>query len=375
MKMKYLMLLLLLPIANAAFYSDVTISAMHGYADLESGFAEANFTLSSAKPAAFTSSLLNMPGAVTNETGIITMQGTKEISIRFAAAASGNGLLRYAYNPQLLFNGMRNGNKIRSYSLKIIMPSGVDKLVSISEQSVESYENGRKALYWQKSDIYPEQISISWSSVAANISVQRVIPDKIEGEFDITTTITNSGNDLQNISMQDSYLSTQFEPADNESQVVIEGNNIRVVWKKEIALLRSGETKSFSYRLRALNTTGIYVFEPTRVTVNGALVAVSEKQERSNPLYFEPTVPIRRINETAAGEAGQSLAGATAGAAELEPMLPGGFQPAAPEERPEWLPGSISNDVRNILIAAVLFGVAIAYLYYHTKKRRARASQ
>jgi hypothetical protein len=186
--------------------------------------------------------------------------------------------------PTLLFNGSPNSKPAASIMIKALLPEGVNGLAWAShEPDEESFESGRKHYSWKYVDVYPTPLTLKWSTLVVDLSLEKSAspieitqPDQV---INIEITLKNNGDtELSDIHLVDQYPVSHF--ADIEPLTESGTRENILFWQKTIDSLSPGETISLNYSVTYIApVTQDYELDlkPTVVTVGGNLVSVSNK--------------------------------------------------------------------------------------------------
>jgi hypothetical protein len=186
--------------------------------------------------------------------------------------------------PTLLFNGSPNSKPAASIMIEASLPEGVNGLAWAShEPDEESLESGRRHYSWTYYDLYPTPLTLKWSTLEVDLSLEKSAspleitqPDQV---IDIEITLKNNGDtELSDIQLVDQYSASHFAEIEPSTESAT-GENM-LFWQKTIGSLSPGETVSLHYSVTYIAPIAQdYELDlrPTVVTVGGNLVSVSDK--------------------------------------------------------------------------------------------------
>ncbi|MAE42331.1 hypothetical protein CMO93_01055 [Candidatus Woesearchaeota archaeon] len=208
-----------------------------------------------------------------NGDAIVTVSYTEQLNEEDFKTAS--------FNPNVYFNGNLNTKRINSTSINLDIPY---KIISASNIPIEIVYGKRNNYLWKSNDVYASRLSFSWNTQDIDLLIKREYPNMdefLEGAFTLTTTLTNKGNPIDNMVLVTSFMPSDFEVISpkKDFETIIDGNDVRVEWKKEIPYFDSGETLQFEYKLKINDAAASVVLRPLNAYVDGSLVAVTNKLE------------------------------------------------------------------------------------------------
>ena len=222
----------------------------------------------------------------TNLTNPIAFEAgqTKELTLLYSIELSSGDFQRIQFAPLLFFNDMASAHRIKSYRVELVLPQGVDRLVSSSLACDSStIRDGRRVFTWAKGNIYPVTLDVCWTTLDVNIAVvKKATPSSLTsaGEIvEVEITVQNKGHsEVRDITLIDSFFPGAFqavEPLDDFKLVQPEMSDPRLYWQKDIDKLEAGESRTYTY---SVNVTALGLetrLDPVSVLVNGTPVAVS----------------------------------------------------------------------------------------------------
>jgi len=201
----------------------------------------------------------------------------KEVHITYTQDIKGTTLKSIDVNPILLFDGMRNSKRVSLYNLKLLVPSGINKLITSSIEYDSTSSANRTSYYWNKKNVYPTSLNVKWSTIDADISIKKsVLTDiiKTDGVMIVEVLVENKGNkDARDVVLSDTILLSDFEPIEPKEDFVYE-DAIVATWKKEIDILKAGERKTFTYQIK-LKNPAVSTLKPIIAIIDGSLIGVS----------------------------------------------------------------------------------------------------
>lgn len=182
----------------------------------------------------------------------------------------------------LLFDGKPNAKPVGSVLIKVLLPSGINKIVTANKEfKEEGLENGRKFYLWAGNDIYPTTLCLKWSTLKIDLeTIKDVDPKEItepNQAINVKIEIKNRGDStVKNIILSDQYILSNFEAIQPLAEFKKEDGML--LWAKKIDSLKAGESKTFSYSLkyRGFNSqTYEFDLKPVTVSIDGNLISVS----------------------------------------------------------------------------------------------------
>jgi uncharacterized repeat protein (TIGR01451 family) len=214
----------------------------------------------------------------------------KMITLGYVTTVGGNTTKVFSFNPTLTFNGKANSKRVRSFSVGILLPDGIKKIIGANKEycSKEIGGKGRVLYKWVNNDIYLTTLTVRWSVLDIDLSVEKkASPQKITAPNQTITVeiaLENMGDkEVNNIILTDDYVPSDFEavePLEEFTIPKVNASDPRLFWIKRIGKLQPGEIRAISYSVRYIgDVSQIYDFDlkPSTVIVNGHLVAVSNE--------------------------------------------------------------------------------------------------
>lgn len=208
----------------------------------------------------------------------------RKLTLLYSMELSPGEFQRIQFAPMLLFDDMANAQRIKHYRVQLILPEGVNRIISSSlPYDGSAIQEGRLSVTWDKEDVYPSALDVSWTTLDVDIAaVKKATPSTLTsaGEIvEVEITVQNEGdNEVRDITLSDSFFPGAFEavePLDEFELVEPEMSDPHLYWKKEIDSLKSGETKTYVYSVR-VKTLGLETrLGALSILVNGIPVAVS----------------------------------------------------------------------------------------------------
>ena len=208
----------------------------------------------------------------------------KSVTATFKLDITGEITKTLFLDPTLLFNGSPSSEPASSIMIKALLPEGVNGLAWAShEPDEESVESGRRLYTWTYYDLYPTPLTLKWSTLLVDLSLEKSAspleitePDQV---INIEITLTNNGDtEVSDIQLVDQYSASLFAEIEPSTESATQENML--FWQKTIGSLSPGETVSLHYSVTYIaSVTQDYEFDltPTVVTVGGHLVSVSDK--------------------------------------------------------------------------------------------------
>ena len=281
--------------AQVSFYTgDVVISSLDASIDIqEKANVNLNYVLKNEGDAECEVSLtFFLPEAVVLMDGkefsnpVIFKPGeSKTFSLSYEKEIAGEKLKVFTFDSFILFDDMPNSRRVSSYSVKVMLPEGINRLVTSNKKyDLKTLENGRVTYLWSKKNIYPTSLMIKWSIIDVDLAVEKTAtpneitaPDQIAN---IKITIENKGNkEVKNITLMDNFFPADIEAVSPLEEFTMQGGpeeEPRLIWCKKIDSLMPKEIKNYQYSIkikRLFNTT----LDPLTVIVEGSLVSISNE--------------------------------------------------------------------------------------------------
>ncbi len=211
----------------------------------------------------------------------ITLQPGKEKTIQatYDIEITGEDYKTLKFNPVILFNGMYHSKTTGNYYVKLVLPEGVEEIVSSSKEHDNITEDG--AYIWNKKDIHPTALNVRWSELDADIEVTRTAtPTTITWtppEIQITATIKNNGvEEIKDITLEDSFTHGIFKGVSPIKEFEYFDGGRVLQWEKKIKSLKPGEEKTLQYTVKIEKGMNIKL-NSLRVMVDDSLVAITDE--------------------------------------------------------------------------------------------------
>ncbi|MFP3879335.1 MAG: hypothetical protein ACLFVA_00035 [Dehalococcoidia bacterium] len=211
---------------------------------------------------------------------------TRQLSLSYSLGLQTAESQGIVFAPVLFFDGMANSNRVDSYSVRLILPEGIRKIIYSSLPYTGTAEqSGRALIIWEKSDLYPTPLAISWTTLDVDIAtVKNTVPETLSSPGEVVTvevTVQNKGSDeVGDITLIDSFFPGAFEavePLSEFSLIQEENSDPRLYWQKEIDSLGPGETAVCSYSVK-VKVLGLETrLDPAVVLIDGTSVSVSNE--------------------------------------------------------------------------------------------------
>ncbi len=208
----------------------------------------------------------------------------RAINVAFNLKNAGETTKTLSIDPAMLFDGKPHAEPAGTVLIEALLPEGVNALAWASQEPDEESMDGGRALYtWKAAGLYPTSLTLKWSTLGIDLSIEKSAnPKEITEQDQIITiqlTLNNNGDTaLENIYLVDQYVLSDFEMVE---PLVESGTRENILyWEKHISSLGPGEKTTASYSVKYIATIPqIYEFDlnPTVVTVDGHLVSVSNK--------------------------------------------------------------------------------------------------
>jgi hypothetical protein len=212
------------------------------------------------------------------------------ISLSYVDEISEEATRSFSFSPGLTFNEMPNGHRVRRYAVGILLPEGVNKIIGSNKpySAMKLTDQGRAYYTWDFTDVYATSLSILWSTLGVDLSVEKsVSPERITSPdqvLQVEVTVQNQGSEAaSNITLTDDYVPSDFEavePLDNFNLTDLEQSDPRLFWSHTIDVLQPGDTQTFRYAVRFVGDTSTihdFMLSATRVTVDDQFVGVSNQ--------------------------------------------------------------------------------------------------
>jgi hypothetical protein len=217
----------------------------------------------------------------------INPEGEKTVKVTYEFDLGDEDTQGLKYSPKPTFDDKLYSEKVNHY-LKVIAPYYLNGFTSVSrDYTSSSKENGKNIFIWDE-HAYLKPLVLKWNTLNFDISVTREIPNILDDVFEVKITITNNGNkDIENLMLEENFMRSHFEGVYPKEEFKLEsyGIDTRLYWRKIIPLLKSGETKTVSYKLKPLKLTEQNIFNPLLVKYNNIIIASTEKQ-----IYYDDDV-------------------------------------------------------------------------------------
>jgi len=208
---------------------------------------------------------------------------TKTLSLSYSMEVGTEDYKVIVFNAVLLFNGKSNSQTISNYQVKAILPDGINRLAHSNRPYETSSEDGRVAVMWTQSNVYPIPLSFSWSTMDINLAATKeatpsaiTVPDEV---VSIEVMIQNNGDEeVRDIELYDDFFPTLFEavePLEEFSLVYPENSDPHLYWKKEVDSLQPGENKVYTYSIKVKALSPETRLNPLTILVDGTPVAAS----------------------------------------------------------------------------------------------------
>jgi len=280
--------------AQVSFYTgDVVISSLDASIDIqEKANVNLNYVLKNEGAAECEVSLtfpseatVLMDGKEFSNPVIFKPGESKTFSLSYEKEVKGEKLRVFTFDPFILFDDMPNSKRVRSYSVKVMLPEGINRLVTSNKKyDLKTLENGRATYLWSKKNIYLTSLMIKWSIIDVDLAVEKTVtpneitaPDQI---VNIKITIENKGNkEVKSITLMDNFFPADIEAVSPLEEFTMQGGpeeEPRLIWCKKVESLMPKEIKNYQYSIkikRLFNTT----LDPLTVIVEGSLVSVSNE--------------------------------------------------------------------------------------------------
>lgn len=245
---------------------------------------------------------------------VMDIDGSATLNVTARLSPEGDVTRSLTVNPDLNLDGGAYAEKIPSHTLDLFTPYPITQ----SSKEPGFKDEGTSNRYtWSFSDVYSTSVSFSWNEQDIDVEVVREVPEFILGGFTVTTTVTNNGGVLEDVLLITSFRPSDFIPRSNQEEFseVVTGNDIRTEWRKPIASLGAGESRTFTYDLEINDKERLVVLRPVSVYVSDSFVYESERLELIEELQDELSelnesqeekVLLEGAPENAGGEEGQA---------------------------------------------------------------------
>jgi hypothetical protein len=212
------------------------------------------------------------------------------ISLNYVSEISEEATRAFNFSPELTFNDMPNGHRVRRFAVGILLPQGISSIIGSNKpySAMALTDQGRAYYTWDLTDVYATRLSILWSTLGVDLSVEKsVSPEEITSPdqvLQVEVTVQNQGSDaVNNITLTDDYVPSEFEavePLDDFNLTDLEQSDPRLFWSHTIEVLQPGDTQTFRYSVRFIGDTSSihdFMLSATRVTVDDQFVGVSNQ--------------------------------------------------------------------------------------------------
>ncbi|UCG83586.1 MAG: hypothetical protein JSW38_01850 [Dehalococcoidia bacterium] len=232
----------------------------------------------------YSTALFQIDGETLENPVVFNPGDRKSVTATFKLDITGETTRTLYLVPDLLFDGSPNSEPAAVIMIKALLPEGVNGLAWAShEPDEESLESGRKRYSWTYFDVYPTPLTLKWSTLGVDLSLEKSAspvevtqPDQV---ISIEITLKNNGDmELVDIQLVDQYSASHFAEIEPSTESGTRENIL--FWQKTIDSLSPGETMSLHYSVTYIAPiTQDYELDlkPTVVTVGGNLVLVSNK--------------------------------------------------------------------------------------------------
>lgn len=226
---------------------------------------------------------VEIDGVMTGSKFSVSLDGEKAVNVSYAIPLDSSESKSLIYNPSFTLDGLFYPSEVK-HSINVKMPRETNGFARVSRNYVSSqFQFGKNVFVWNEQR-YLLPLVLEWNTLNLHISVLREIPKEIDGEFEIKLTISNYGTaDAENLVIEDNFMPDMFEPVSPEIETIVSEQDTRLVWRKEIPVLKPEESLSFSYKLKADKGISQLAFNPLVVTSNGILILSTERTEYINP--------------------------------------------------------------------------------------------
>lgn len=208
---------------------------------------------------------------------------TKELSLSYSIEVGTEDYKVIIFNAVLLFNDKSNSQTISNYHVKAILPSGINRLADSNMPYETTSEDGRLAVIWTESNIYPIPLSFSWSTMDIDITATKeATPSTISSPNEVVSievTIQNNGDEeVRDIELYDDFFPTLFEavePLEEFNLVYPEDSDPHLYWTKKVDSLQPGESRVYTYSIKVKVLSPETTLNPLTILVNETPVAAS----------------------------------------------------------------------------------------------------
>jgi len=208
---------------------------------------------------------------------------TKTISFSYTMEVGTGDYKVIVFNAVLLFNSKSNPQTISNYQVKAILPEGINRLTDSNRPYEISPEDGRVAVIWTESNVYPIPVSFGWSTMDVNLAATKeATPSTItalDEVVSIKVTIQNNGDEeVRDIELYDDFFPTLFEavePLEEFNMVYPEDSDPHLYWTKKVDSLQPGENKVCTYSIKVKVLSPETRLNSLTILVNGTPVAAS----------------------------------------------------------------------------------------------------
>lgn len=213
---------------------------------------------------------------------------TKQMNLTCNVNITGETTKMLLLDSTMLFDGKPNSEPAGVSLIKVLLPDEINGLTWANQEPYQDgFEDGRRFYSWSGVDIYPTALSLKWSTLQVQLSVEKSArPQEITtpGQIvDVEITVQNKGDTAVNrIGLADEYSAFDFEAV--EPLWEFGRQEVWLFWMRNVDSLEPGATRTFAYSVKYIGfSSQDYDFDlkPCVVTVDGHLVVVSNKVRMS----------------------------------------------------------------------------------------------
>ena len=213
---------------------------------------------------------------------------TKPINLTYNLNITGETTKMLLLDSTMLFDGKPNSEPAGVSLIKVLLPEEINGLAwANQEPDQDGFEDGRRFYSWSGVDIYPTALSLKWSTLQVELSVEKSVkPQEITtpGQIiNVEITIHNKGDTVANrIGLADEYSAFDFEAV--EPLWEFGRQEAWLFWMRNINSLEPGGVMTLAYSVKYIGfSSQNYDFDlkPCVVTVDGHLMVVSNKVRMS----------------------------------------------------------------------------------------------
>ena len=180
-----------------------------------------------------------------------------------------------------LIDGKLPDKGISNINIEILLPNNSPGLIRSSKELVRRMRDGKPVYYLTENNRHLGRLNLVYSTGPVTLNmIKAITPVTInKGRVDVHLAIQNLGpEDARNVHLEDNYDPRDFEGEGADFYLYKdEPNDNRLLWRKDISLIRAGETLEVNYSLTAKNPVNNTDLSAAFATINNQLIGVSNK--------------------------------------------------------------------------------------------------